>query len=225
VSEIAVLIPTLGRADALASLVENIHSATHSSHRIYLVIEDDDAASIGAAQKLDAIRVLGRFGSCARAVNEGYRVSTEPYFAVGNDDCNFQDGWDVKALAHFNDTVQIVGLNDGSGDCKCFSIARRSYIRKHSGVYDKPDTPYHEYTSQCVDTEFAHYAMVRGVWADAHDAVLEHVHWRFGKADASHPNYVKARESNAADLETYARRRPHWDPDGITPMAVPGSPG
>jgi hypothetical protein len=222
-SKIAVLIPTLGRAERLAELVENLHAATKAAHRVYLIMERNDFASIGVARSLDAISVLGRFGSCAAAVNEGYRVSVEPFFAVANDDVCFHDGWDTAALAHFDDRVQIVGLNDGSGDCKCFSIARRSYIEKHSGVFDRPNNVYHEYTSQCPDTEFAFYAQLRGVWADAPGAVLEHIHWRFGKADADHPNYIKARQSNEADLAVYAQRRAQWDPDSVTPMAVPGA--
>lgn len=223
-SEIAVLIPTLGRAERLAGLVDNVHAVTVAEHRVYLIMERDDFASIGAAKSLDAISVVGEYGSCAAAVNEGYRVSVEPFFAVANDDVRFHDGWDVAALAHFNDRVQIVGLNDGSGDCKCFSIARRRYIEQHSGVFDRPNTVYHTYRSQCPDTEFAFYAQLRGVWADAPDAVLQHEHWRFGKADPDHPNYVKARQSTDSDLAVYAERRAQWDPDGVTPMAVPGAP-
>jgi len=65
--------------------------------------------------------------------------------------------------------------------------------------------------------------MKRGVWADAPDAVVEHVHWRFRKADRDHPNYQKAIATNAQDMQTYAERRAQWDPEGETPMAVPGS--
>lgn len=220
-SEIAVICPTLGRPDKLAALVENVHATTDSEHRIYLVMETSDQDSIRAAESLNTIDVLGTFGSCAKAVNGGYRASDEPYFAVINDDCVLHEGWDTAALAH---DTPIVGLNDGSGDCKCFTLALRSYIEEHSGVYDRPNTVYHEgYVSQCVDTEFAFYAQLRGVWADAPDAICEHVHWRFGKADPNHPNYVKARETNDRDLEEYARRRAEWDPQGTTPMAVPGA--
>lgn len=220
--EIAILIPSLGRSEKLAALVENIHAATETSHHVYLIIEATDTASRDAAEATDAIVVSGIFGSCAKAVNAGYRASWEAYVAAGNDDCLFHPGWDMKALARFDEDHHIVGLNDGSGDCKCFQLVRRSFIEERSGVYDKPNTLYHDgYRSQCVDTEFAHYAMLRGVWQDAHDAVCEHRHWRFGKADPDHPNYVKARATNAADLDEYNRRRSFWDPGNVMPPCVP----
>lgn len=218
---VAVIVPTLGRPDKLAPLVENIAEATDSPHRIYFVMEAHDRDSIDVAAGLDSIDVIGDFGSCAAAVNAGYQACDEEFFAVANDDCRFHAGWDTAALAHMSESTHIVGLNDGSGDCKCFSIARRSYIAEHSGVFDKPDTVYHPYQSQCCDTEFAFYAQLRGVWADAHDAVCEHVHWRFGKADRNHPNYLKAQETNAADLAEYNRRRELWDPKHVTPACVP----
>lgn len=222
-SEIAVICPTLGRPEKLASLVANIQAATQAPHSIYLVMESSDKESIWAAENLPTIDVIGKFGSCAIAVNAGYRASEEPYFAVVNDDCKLHPGWDVAALGRMSESTHIVGLNDGSGDCKCFTLARRSYIEEHSGVFDRANTVYHEgYVSQCVDTEFAFYAQLRGVWADAPDALCEHVHWRFGKADPNHPNYEKARSTNAEDLERYAERRCEWDPKGLTPMAVPG---
>lgn len=220
---IDVILPTLGRPDKLAALTDNVHASTRSPHSLIFVVEVDDWASQEAIEPLDSRALVGTYGSCAAAVNAGYRASSSEFFAIANDDCRFEEGWDEAALAYFSDTVHIVGLNDGSGDCKCFQIARRSFIEEHSGVYDKPDTVYHTYTSQCCDTEFAFYAQKRGVWADAPDAVVEHEHWRFGKADPNHPNYEKARASNAADLATYAARRREWDPQGTTPMAVPGA--
>ena len=219
---IDVICPTLGRPDKLAPLVENIHASTATPHTVYLVMETSDRDSIRAAEGLDTMDVIGSFGSCAKAVNGGYMASEDPFFAVINDDCKLHPGWDVNALAKFDESTHIVGLNDGSGDCKCFTLARRSYIEKHSGVYDRAKTVYHDgYASQCVDTEFAHYAQLRGVWADAPDALCEHVHWRFGKADRDHPNYIKAAETNAADLAEYNRRRDEWDPKHETPDCIP----
>jgi hypothetical protein len=221
-SEIAVLIPTLGRAERLAGLVENVHAATEIPHTVYLIMESTDTESGLASGALDAVGVFGRFGSCAAAVNAGYRASTEPFVAVGNDDCLFHPGWDIAALGGMSETTHVVGLNDGSGDCKCFQLIRRRFIEEHSGVYDQPGILYHTYASQCCDTEFAHYAQLRGVWADAPDAVLEHQHWRFGKADPGHPNYVRARATNQEDLAEYRRRREQWDPKHLTPPCVPG---
>ena len=205
----------------LPALVHNIHEATTEAHRIYLVMEQTDRESIRAAEGLDTVDVVGDFGSCSRAVNAGYWASDEPFAAVTNDDCVFHQGWDTKALAKFSDTVHVVGLNDGMGDCKCFFVVRREFIEEHSGVFDKPNQIFHTYKSQGPDTEFTFYAMLRGVWDAAPDAIVEHRNWRNGAANPDHPNYLKARDTILEDLEEYNRRAPLWDPEGRMPAGTP----
>lgn len=217
---IAVIVPTFRRADMLAALVANIHDTAQTEHWIYLVMEETDKATVEVAQTLGAISVIGSFGSCSKAVNAGYRASDEPFVAIVNDDCVFHPGWDIAALSYFSEWIHVVGMNDGYGDCKCFPMVRRSFIEEHSGVFDKPNTIFHTYQSQGPDTEFAFYAMLRGVWSDAPDAVVEHRNWRVG-ADPDHPNYLKARDTISADLDEYNRRWPLWDPHRVMPPAVP----
>ena len=55
---IDIIIPSLGRHDKLPQLVGNIHDATETHHRIYLVLERDDIPSIRAVEKL-AVRKHG----------------------------------------------------------------------------------------------------------------------------------------------------------------------
>lgn len=209
-AQLAVLVPTVNRANLLETVVENIHATTTSSHLIYLIMEETDGNSLEAAEGLDALSVIGTFGSNAAAVNAGYRASVEPYVAILNDDIACTPGWDQTALEYLSDKTHVVGLNQGDGRCTSFSIVRRSYIEQHSGVFDQPDTLYHEYVSQFPDTEFAEYAQHRGVWADAPDAIIEHLHWVFGKANPNDPNYVKARETFPADQAVYLDRRARW---------------
>lgn len=211
---IAVIIPTRDRAEMLAPLVENIQEATESEHRVYLVMETADRRSIRAAERLDTVDVLGAYGRCSVAINAGYQASDEPFVAVANDDCVFHPGWDTAALRYFSETVHVVGLNDGSGDCKCFPIVRRAFIEQHSGVFDKPNTLFHTYRSQGPDTEFSFYAMLRGVWAPAQDAVVEH-------RRIAPELHTKAREAINDDLAEYNRRWPLWDPQRVMPPAVP----
>lgn len=218
-ASIAVLIPTINRAQMLPALVANIHAATEGDHHVYLVMEADDSKSGDAAARLNTTDVFGDFGSCAAAINAGYWASTEPFVLIANDDCVFHPGWDTAALAHFSDGVHIVGVNDGASDCKCFSVVRRSYIEEHSGVYDQPNTLFHTYKSQGPDTEFAFYAMLRGVWDAAPESIVEHRNWRNG-ADANHPNYVKARQTINDDFDEYLRRWPQWDPEHRMPPPV-----
>jgi hypothetical protein len=206
---LAVLVPTVNRADKLQALVADIHATTTTPHRVYLVMEDWDTDSIDVADQLDTVDVIGTFGSNAAAVNGGYRASTEPFMAIVNDDCRFIEDWDTAALAHMSDTIHIVGINQGNGVCTSFSMARRSYIQEHSGVFDQPDTLYHEYVSQFPDTEFAEYARARGVWEDAPESLIEHMHWTFGKS-AMDANYEKAQATFGVDQPVFEERRRQW---------------
>lgn len=206
-ADLAVLVPTVNRADVLVRLVENIHDTTETAHMVYLVVEEWDTDSLRAADSTDATSVVGVFGSNAAAVNGGYRASVEPFVAILNDDVRCTPGWDTKALAYMSDTVHVVGINQGDGRCTSFSVVRRAFIERHSGVFDEPDTVYHEYVSQFPDTEFAEYAKHRGVWADAPDSVVEHLHWVFGKGDPDHPNYAKARDTFHIDEPVFLERQ------------------
>ena len=201
----------------LPALVQNIHEATESNHRVYLVMEHDDTASLKAAERLDTVDVVGEFGSCSRAVNAGYWASDEPFAAVVNDDCVFHHGWDTKALAKFSDPVHVVGLNDGMGDPKCFFVARRAFIEQESGVFDRPNTDLpHLQVPRARHGVHVLRHVPRGVGRRT-DAIVEHRNWRNGAADPDHPNYLKARDTIVEDLEEYQRRAPLWDPDGRMP--------
>ena len=208
-AQLAVIVPTVNRADKLAPLVADIHANTTTPHRIYLVMEHWDTDSIDAAKPLDTVDVIGSFGSNAAAVNGGYRASREPFLALVNDDCRFTPGWDTAALEHMSLTTHIVGINQGNGVCTSFSMVRRAFIQQHSGVFDKPDTLYHEYVSQFPDTEFAEYAKHRGVWEDAPESVIEHLHWTFGKSEMD-ANYEKAVATYGVDQPVYEERRRQW---------------
>ena len=117
---IAVLVPTVNRAELLEPLVANIHDTTITPHRVYLVMEDHDHASLAAADGLDAVGVVGSYGSNAAAVNAGYHASVEPFVAILNDDIRCTPDWDIPALARFSDSIHIVGINQGDGRCTSF---------------------------------------------------------------------------------------------------------
>lgn len=210
-AELAVLIPTYGRAEKLAPLIENIGENTAISHRIYFGVEYGDTETRDALAPFDVTTVFGDFGSCARAMNACYLASVEPFVWTGNDDSWLHEGWDLAALDALTGSKHICGTNDGNDRMTCFALIRRSFIEQHSGVFDRPNAIYHEYASQYVDTELADYAKHRGVWTEAPDSLTEHLHHEFGKADASHPNYQKAQATCADDHAEYLRRKPLWE--------------
>lgn len=212
-ADLAIIVPTRYRANMLGPLVANLRETTETPFRIYFVCEESDTDTLDVLEQLaddDVYAVVVEKGSVTISTNAGYRASTEPYVFLANDDVHFHQGWDTAALAKFSPEIHIVGTNDGNGRCDCFFMLRRSYIRTHSGVFDQPDTVFHEYQHNWGDTELADYAKHRGVFAEATDSVTEHRHWLFGKADSAHPNYEKARETEQADHETYRERRKLW---------------
>jgi glycosyltransferase involved in cell wall biosynthesis len=208
--ELAILCPTLNRADKLPALVRNIRDNTQTPHTLYFIMESHDRDSFEAVKHTHARIVVGRYGSCAAAYNAGFHYSIEPYCFLANDDLSFPKGWELPALQMVKDGTPIVGVNEGHGRMTCFSMVDRAYIEAESGVYDKPGTLVHPYKSQYVDTELAEYARYRGVWGEAHEGGVIHEHHDFGLADPNHPNYVKARSTLDEDRETYARRQVEW---------------
>jgi hypothetical protein len=210
---LAILIPTVHRADKLQGILDNAHEVTTVAHQVYFIAESSDEPTKRALKDLagDHVAVFGEFGSCARAMNAGFQASTEPFVFTGNDDLWFHPGWETAAINQLEQTgLAACGTNDGNGRMTCFAMVRRSYIESNSGVFDQPETLYHDYQSQYVDTEFADYMKARGQWTEATESLTEHLHWEFGKADGGHQNYQKARETCSADEAIYRARRPLW---------------
>lgn len=211
---LAILIPTVHRPEKLQNILDNAHEATTVAHQVYFIAEVTDEPTKQALKDLDGghVAVIGEFGSCAKAINAGFQASCEPFAFTGNDDLRFHTGWDTAAIDELEQTgLAACGTNDGNGRMTCFAMVRRSYIDQHSGVFDQPGTLYHPYESQYVDTEFADYMKARGQWTESEASLTEHLHWEFGKADASHPNYQKARATCSTDEATYRARRPLWE--------------
>lgn len=210
--ELAILIPTVNRADKLVDVYDDLVTHTTASFRVYFVMEEWDADSISAVEHLPSKSIVGDYGSCAAAYNAGFDASCEPYVFLSNDDVQYPEGWQEPALHILKSgAAKVVGVNEGHGRMTCFSMVERAYIEEHSGVYDKPSTLVHPYASQYVDTELADYAKVRGVWAEAPEGGVIHAHWEFGLADRDHPNYRKVRATLAQDWQTYSNRKIEWE--------------
>lgn len=209
---LAIICPTVHRADRLADLAKQVRDNTEIPHRLYFVIESWDQATLEATENIPDVHVLrGDYGSCAAAYNAGFEASKEPYVFLANDDLEFPEGWELPALAMIQGGTPIVGVNEGHGRMTCFSMVERQFIEDFSGVYDKPGTLVHPYKSQYVDTELAEYAKARGVWGEATEGGVIHRHWEFGDADRNHPNYQKAHATLDADHRTFNARKREWE--------------
>ena len=185
VADCVVLVPMLGRADMVPALVESLQVSTDRARPLFIVTAGD-AEVIDAVRLYDSVTVAPRTkGDYAAKINEGYRQSTEPLIFLGAIDIRFRRGWleacerRVKAGAH------VVGTNDrcnrrtATGDLSTHTLVTRAYADR--GTIDGPGILHEGYVHECCDDELVQTAKFRGVYAHAHDAVVEHHHWMNGK--------------------------------------------
>jgi glycosyltransferase involved in cell wall biosynthesis len=224
-SAIAILVPVLGRPQNAAPLVESITTATTTPHRILFLCSPEDDAEIEACEATGAdvhIYSMRRgHGDYARKINHGYRLTSEPWIFQGADDLRFHPGWDVAALALAaqRPRLTVVGTNDlgnprvRRGQLATHSLISRSYIDHQGASFDGPGVVLHEgYTHNYVDEELCLVARRRRVWGFARDAVVEHLHPHWGKAnyDETYEIGLEPFHSDAQLFASRRRRRPQF---------------
>lgn len=225
-SEVAILVPILGRPHLVEPLKRNVENVTPDPHLLFIPDVKDDE-SIEACYDCGAMFTLGG-KTWAEKINWvtsqlGPRFR---YIFCAADDVLFHDGWLDKVMAvmgthnggrvFIEDAVRVVGTRDlltanvEAGDHATHYMVDRRYIDKVGGVIDEgpgsflPTVYRHNYT----DSEFIETAKKRGVFAPS-TAVVEHLHPLAGKAmhDAT---YRIGDESKAADAAIFESRRHLW---------------
>jgi glycosyltransferase involved in cell wall biosynthesis len=215
---IDIIIPTIGRPDRLAALVDNIDTVTATDHSITFVTEAFDTATIETVTALGLTPVINdRTENYAGAVNTAYEQSDADYLFAGADDLIFHPGWDQACLAGFDGWFGVVGTNDLlnpyvlAGSHSTHHLVARWYLDDVGGVVDLgpgsflPECYDHNFT----DTEFIGTAKMRARFRPCLDAVVEHLHVTTGRApaDATHERSVRA---FAEDAAMYDDRRELW---------------
>lgn len=204
-ADLAVIVPTLGRADALEPLARAFEEAS-PEHRMLFVCDPDDRASIAAARG-EAL-VCG--GSYAQKVNAGLRHTSEPYCLIAADDVHPHPGWFEAAVAQMSDTVGFVSVNDlgnpavMAGEYATFALIARWYA-------ELDDEPYFEgFQHGCCDVDASLRAKARGAFAYAPEAVVEHRHPDWGKAsvDATYRRGGMNAAKRRADHKLLSERWP-----------------
>jgi len=220
---IDILIPTFGRSHRLSRVAANVHAATTVPHYLVFIVEREDGGSCAEAARLAAAGQCGWMinegaASYAGAVNTGYRHTSDPYFFLGSDDVYFHPGWAECVLAAAVPPFRVVGTNDTINDSVLAGIhathylVERGYIEELGGVVDElPGTVLHEgYDHNYTDTEFIEVATKRGVFTPCLEAVVEHMHFAFGKGprDATADRTIRR---YSEDARIYESRRPLWE--------------
>jgi glycosyltransferase involved in cell wall biosynthesis len=210
---IDIIIPSWHRPNALKKAADNAYDNTKNDIVLTFVFEPDDTESIDMAKKIKESYLISKYpGNHTGAANTGYQMTNEPFLIVANDDFNFHQDWDVPALAKMEDkNIGVVGLNDGSNTgFTAITLVRRAYIEQQSGCIDTPNVLYYPgYNHNYVDTEFSATAKKRGAFVACPEAVVEHMHWAFGKAQLD-PTYEKSNATSQADSITFGNRAHLW---------------
>lgn len=224
---IAILVPVLGRAQAIRPLVQSVKESTSTDWMlIFLCSPGDDLATWTcrsftddpaiAAWKVDWPPEIG--GDWARKINYAYTETTPgvEYYLLGATDLRFHPGWDTEVLRVAEETgAGVIGTNDlGNatvmrGLHSTHPVVRRKYADEQ-GVIDEPGKILHEgYHHQWVDTELVETAKMRRQWAFAKQSHVEHLHpfWKKSEMDAT---YEKALSTTSEDHQLFQKRRLLW---------------
>ena len=191
-TDVAVIVPMLGRPHTIGPLVDSIRDTTPSA-RIIFGCSPGDVDVIASVDRygLERFVVPGPCrGDYARKINTGYRLTSEPLIFTGACDLKFHAGWFEAATARLTPGIGVVGTNDlGSkrvmaGLHATHSLVTRDYVDRF-GTIDTPGQVMHEgYLHEFVDDELVQTAMSRGAWAFAADSYVEHLHPAWGKGES-----------------------------------------
>ncbi|MDF2751686.1 MAG: hypothetical protein K0S82_68 [Gaiellaceae bacterium] len=219
---IAVVIPVLGRPEAVLRVADSLEHMTHGAYRLFFLCSPGDDAAIEAVERTGAdYRVVMWHpdkADFAMKTNLGFRLTNEPYVFLGATDLRFHVSWDLHVLLVAQETgAGVIGTDDMGnplvrrGKHATHALVRRTYIEECGGTFDEePGVVYAEcYDHQCVDNELVFVAQERGQWAFAANSKVEHLHplWRKGTMD---PVYQKALARGQADIRIFASRRADW---------------
>jgi hypothetical protein len=220
VTDVAVLIPTLGRGYHIKPLLDSLYKSTDRARPVFILRKGDSAeASIKEYSKgLDIISLpaskTGR-GDYAKKINAGCWSTNEPLIFMAATDLKFHEGWLEAAERRLDNGIHCVGTNDlgnlavMKGEHSTHSLMTREYVQTY-GTIDEPGKALHEgYWHEFVDNEFVETAQYRNAWAMALDSHVEHMHPAFGKGGWD-DSYAGFRDRVQFGMDLFAERKHLW---------------
>jgi glycosyltransferase involved in cell wall biosynthesis len=220
---VAILVPTLGRADSLAPLLQNLRQVTEFRYRVYFVVDHDDLETRHLLETMPGFdfQTVVCDGTYPQKTNAGYRTSSEELVAPLADDVVFHAGWLEAVLPHFEAGWQVVGTYDCSpitkdGGHVTMPIVRRSYIEDPGAVWREPGKVFHpSYHHQNVETELWHLALHRDVAIFEKGSVIEHRHPDWGTRGRDATDAKGNGRNRDADEALFLRRKAEWEGAGV----------
>ncbi len=212
---VVVLVPMLGRPHTVAPLRESLAASTDRARLLWICTEGDTDVLDATAGDLRLVVPPRARGDYPAKINAGYRATREPLLFLGACDIRFHPGWleacEAKVAAGFS----VVGTNDlgnartATGALSTHTLVTRDYADQY-GVVDRAGQVLHEgYWHEFCDNELVETAKARGCYAHAADAVVEHLHPTWGKAEPD-AMYDKALLRMGQGYGLFKKRRPLW---------------
>lgn len=213
--QIAILIPTYHRQEKLLGLVNNINQTSTEVETYFIITPDDVGTKIVLEQLGQKIFVVD--GEYGKAINEGYKLTSEPFVFCGADDIEFTKGWD-KLLLRSIEGFSITGGIDNwqvsqSGVHISHPLIRRSYVEDVGtvlgckGVIYNPDKFHYH-----IDIEVEQLAWHRGVINVNRNCIIHHHHFVNGQAE-NDVTYQRSAKNLEHDTNSYQaiKKYEYWD--------------
>lgn len=182
---IVVIVPVYRRAHRVEPLLASLVKSNPEDARILFVASPEDREELKALDGIDHLVMPSRrrSGDWAAKINHGYRNTTEEWIVCCGDDVDFHPRWDKQILKTAARTgARVIGTSDMNpkadekGIYSPHPAVHRSYADE-LGTVDGPGLIMAEvYDHNYPDRELAATAIMRGEWAFARHAVLEHLH-------------------------------------------------
>jgi glycosyltransferase involved in cell wall biosynthesis len=217
---VAIIVPTLGRPQAIAPLMANLRQTTPLIYRVCFVVDRGDTATHEALAALPAERdfvSVVHDGTYPVKTNAGADATDEPLVLPTADDVVFHAGWYEAALARFEDAdVDVVGTYDltpatAHEKHATMPIVRRSYIESPGAALDESGVLFHPgYHHNFVETELWQLACARNAAVFERGSVIEHLHPDWGTREADETDRKGHGQGWAEDKALFEQRRREW---------------
>lgn len=219
---VVAIFPVLNRPERVEDLVGSLYASWGNVpvHPLFVTTQGDMAeeAAIRAAGS-DYLILPGERqpGDYARKINAAVRHVEETggdWVLLGADDLCFCPSWADRAIETAGDTFDVVGTNDlGNPHVEAGNQSTHSLVRiRYRGTIDDPELMLHEgYIHNWVDREFVETAKQRGKFIFAPDAMVEHLHPNWGKAEMDDTYRLGLDLANfEIDRRLFHQREPLW---------------
>lgn len=222
-SFIDVIVPTLGRPDALRPLLQSIATTTRpGTANVVFVVDHDDPDTHA---ELQAAWLQGwRFAKCfadgtyPAKVNAGVAATINPFILPAADDVVFHSGWLEHAMTAFTftDGIAVVGTNDltpatADGQHATMPIVRRLYVDIDGAALGEPGALFHEgYHHNFCETELCQLAQCRSTYISCPASIIEHRHHSWGTREPDDTDRKGNLQNREADEALFLERKARW---------------